>query len=192
MKRIWANRWMRASAAAVIVAMWPACVMQPDPDHEDAAVSGEGIEYANLSFTMTDMHGNDVRLADFKGKPLVINFWATWCAPCKVEIPAFVELTEKYRAQGLTIVGISVDDPIQDLKPFADEFEINYPILVGLGRQDVLDAYAAGLMLPETWFIRPDGSVYIKHLGPQTHEWFEEQIQTLIASPAPAAEDGTR
>lgn len=184
MKSIWANRWMRACAAAVVVAMWPACMMNPDE-------SGQGIEYAPLDFTMKDLNGNDVRLADFKGKPLVINFWATWCAPCKVEIPAFVELTEKYRAQGLTIVGISVDDPIEDLKPFAEEFEMNYPVLVGLGRQDVMDAYAAGLMLPETWFIRPDGSVYIKQLGPQTHEWFEEQVQVLMTSESDH-EDGLR
>jgi cytochrome c biogenesis protein CcmG/thiol:disulfide interchange protein DsbE len=189
-RRVWAGRWARAGAVAVLVALWPACVMQP---HEEPVASSDGpdVEYADLDFTMKDMHGEDVRLADFKGRPLLINFWATWCAPCKHEIPGFVELVDKYRAEQLTVLGISVDDSPEDLRPFAEDFKINYPVLVGLGRQDVMDAYMAGLVMPETWFIRPDGSVYLKYQGTNTKAWFEEQIQALLPPAAPG-EAGTR
>jgi len=189
---LWANRWMRAAAAAVLVAMWPACVMQPD--EEPAPAEGTpGVEHANLDFTLKDMHGEDVNLADFEGRPILINFWATWCGPCKVEIPALVELQDKYRDQGLVVLGISVDDAPEDLRPFAEQFKMNYPVLVGLGRDDFMDAYMAGLILPESWFIRRDGSVQLKYVGTNTHEWFEQQIQNLLAEP-PAADagDGTR
>jgi thiol-disulfide isomerase/thioredoxin len=180
------NRWLRAGAAAILVAMWPACIAHPEDDGGEAGP----VEYANLDFTLKDMNGQDVRFADFKGRPLIINFWATWCAPCKHEIPSFIALTEKYREQQLTVLGVSIDDRPEDLVPFAREFGINYPVLVALGREDVLDAYAAGLFVPTSWFIRPDGSVYLKYPGTNTEAWFEEQVRAII--PAAPAADGDR
>ena len=77
-------------------------------------------------------HGRrDVRLADFKGRPLLINFWATWCPPCKAEIPWFVEFAEKYKDKNLAVLGISVDDSPEDIRKFAAEHKVNYPMLVG-------------------------------------------------------------
>lgn len=135
---------------------------------------------ANLDFTVKDMNGKDVRLADFKGRPLVLNFWATYCAPCKQEIPVFVDLVEKYRDQKLAIVGISIDDAPDDLRPFAAQFKINYPVLVGLGHDQLLETYDAVFFIPVTWFIRADGTVSLKHPGSATREWFEEQVKALL------------
>ncbi|MEZ5315845.1 MAG: TlpA disulfide reductase family protein [Vicinamibacterales bacterium] len=171
--RLWTSRWLRAAAVAAAVAAWPACAAQSHAPEADKAV-------ANFDFTLKDMHGNDVRLADYKGRPLIINFWATWCGPCKHEIPAFVELVEKYKDKKFTVLGVSVDDPPEDLLPFAKEFNINYPILVGLGQYEMQEAYEAGFFVPTSWFIRPDGSVYLKHDGTQTKEWFEEQVKAIL------------
>jgi thiol-disulfide isomerase/thioredoxin len=183
MRRVWQSRWARAAAAAVLVAMWPACATHPDdPDATAGPVDGD-LEYADLDFTLKNLQGEDVSLADYLGRPIIINFWATWCAPCKHEIPTFISLVEKYREDGFVVVGISTDDAIEDLEPFVREFGINYPVLLGLGRDDVLDAYAAGYFVPTSWFIRRDGSVALKWPGTQTPEWFEEQVAALLAEP---------
>lgn len=174
--------WKRLGLAVVVaaaVAMWPACAS----DHSEVVPAGD---QANLDFTLKDMHGKDVRLADFRGKPIILNFWATWCGPCKVEIPALVELADRYRAQQLTILGVSVDDRPEDLLTFANEFKINYPILVGLGEDKLQETYGAVLVIPVTWFIRPDGTILRKHDGPATKEWFETQVKAMISA-APVA-----
>src|SRR5579862_5102236 len=86
---------------------------------------------ANLSFTMKDVNGQAVALSAYKGKVIVLDFWATWCGPCKVEIPAFVELQKKYASEGLQILGISIDDTPGQMKPYVEEMKMNYPALVG-------------------------------------------------------------
>jgi thiol-disulfide isomerase/thioredoxin len=182
---------MRTAAAAALVAMPPACVTHSGEEPSPVEDAGD-VEYADLDFTLKDMHGEDVNLSGFKGRPILVNFWATWCAPCKVEIPALVELQDKYRGQGLVVLGISVDDAPEELRPFAEQFEMNYPVLVGLGRDDVMDAYMAGLTVPESWFIRRDGSVQLKYVGTNSHQWFEKQIQALLAGPPVGRGGGVR
>ena len=177
------NRWLRAAAVAVLVAGWPGCAQHDEvPD-----TAGTAATEAPLDFRLKDMNGNEVHLASFKGRPLIVNFWATWCAPCKQEIPAFIELVEKYKDRKLAVVGISIDDSPEDLRKFATDFRINYPILVGLGHNDIQEAYDAAFAIPVTWFIRPDGSVYLKHPGPASKDWFEKQVQGMLAA-APAQE----
>lgn len=170
----WWKRWIMAGLAAAAIATWPATAT-------DAVESATKGERARLDFVLKDMHGSEVRLADFKGRPLVLNFWATWCGPCKVEIPAFVELVEQYKEQKLTVLGISVDDSPEDLRRFAAEYKMNYPVLVGLGQDALQETYQAVIMIPVTWFIRPDGTVYLMHQGPATKEWFETQVKALVA-----------
>ena len=174
LRRVWANRWVRASLVAGVLVMTSVWVWSPGTPAE--------AEMAPLDFTLKDMDGNDVRLADFKGRPLIVNFWATWCGPCKHEIPAFVELVDKYRDQGFTVLGISVDDSPEDLKPFAEEYKINYPVLVGLGHDELQELYGAHILVPISWFVRPDGTVHLKWMSTNTKEWFEEQIKALLES----------
>ncbi|HSG00457.1 MAG TPA: TlpA disulfide reductase family protein [Vicinamibacterales bacterium] len=174
-RRLWTNRWLRATAVAAVIAMVPAYLV-----FTSAAPEVQG-EFAPLSFTLKDMDGADVNLADFKGRPLIINFWATWCGPCKHEIPAFVELVDRYKDQGFTVLGVSVDDAPEDLKPFAAEYKINYPVLVGLGHDDLQEAYGAHIIVPVSWFVRRDGTVHLKWMGTNSTEWFEEQVKALLA-----------
>ena len=134
---------------------------------------------ADLHFTLKDMGGKDVALSAFAGKVIVLNFWATWCGPCKVEIPGFVDLYKKYRSQGLASLGISVDDPVAKLKPFAAQTKMNYPVLVGEGREDVEKAYP-WIGLPNTFIIGRDGTVCRQRTGMTMKEQVESLIKGLL------------
>lgn len=135
-----------------------------------------------LDFVLKDMNGTDVRLADLKGKPLIVNFWATWCGPCILETPELVELAAEYKSRGLAIVGISYDDTPAEIKKFAAEYKVSYPLLVGRDREDVFNAFGLADGLPMTVFIRADGTVARRVQGINTKVWFQEQIESLLQS----------
>src|SRR5438128_11390358 len=113
-------RWTMAAAGALALALLTLHAPEPwaaaFPSADGPACDPKG-RPADLNFTLKDMTNTNVKLAAFKGKVVVIDFWATWCGPCKLEIPWFVEFQQKYGAQGLQMVGISVDDTLQQLKP---------------------------------------------------------------------------
>jgi peroxiredoxin len=136
---------------------------------------------ANLDFTLQDMNGADVRLADYRGKALIVNFWATWCAPCLLETPELVDLAREYEDQGLAILGISYDDSPEQVRKFAEQFDVPYPLLIGRGRDDVFEAFGLGAGLPTTVFIRPDGTVAARLEGIMTKAWFQEKIDGMLA-----------
>jgi peroxiredoxin len=131
-------------------------------------------------FTLSDYTGKTVRLADYKGKVVFVNFWATWCGPCKYEVPMFVELQRKYGSQGLTFLGISIDDPAEALKPFVDEHQMNYPVLVGLGHEDVQDAYGPLMGVPVTVAVGRDGNICTRYFGLRPKDRFESDIKSLL------------
>jgi thiol-disulfide isomerase/thioredoxin len=145
-----------------------------DPD--DAKATGQ---VAPMHFTLKDMNGADVNLASFKGKVVLINFWATWCGPCRAEIPSLVELQDQYR-DDLTILGVSIDDPADKLKPYAAEFKMNYPVLVGNGHQDMQDAFGPLYGIPVSVIVGRDGRIAKKHSGIATKEQFEREIKALL------------
>ena len=137
---------------------------------------------ANLNFVLKDSSGKDFNLASQKGKVILLDFWATWCPPCKVEIPWFVEFQQKYGPQGLVVLGVSVDDPAAKLKPFGDQYKVNYPLLVGEGRHDIKGprGYNAAWGLPKTFVIGRDGRICKTHIGLSVKEHFEQQIKSLL------------
>ena len=181
-------RWMTATMAAFALAF---LTFPPLPalsgampwtaaEAFDEAVCDADAGPANLNFTLKDMHGGDVNLASLEGNVILLNFWATWCGPCKVEIPGFVELQDQYRDEGLVVLGLSVDDPVEKLKPFADEYKINYPLLVGLGRDDFQEAFGPLWGIPVTFYIARDGTLCKKHIGLATKEQVERDIKALL------------
>ncbi|MFB3853031.1 MAG: redoxin domain-containing protein [Vicinamibacterales bacterium] len=181
--------WMLAALiAAVIITAVTFLPMAPEPEGDSGsqATGGRGpgcaadAPLANLDFVMQNMHGRQVNLADLKGKVVLINFWATWCPPCRVEIPEFVDLQEKYRDEGLAVVGISVDDPIESLASFASEFDVNYEILVGRDREDVQEAFGPIMGVPTSFIIGRDGRVCYHRPGLASKEEFEREIRALL------------
>ena len=138
---------------------------------------------AKLDFTLKDMAGRDVRMADYKGKVILLNFWATWCGPCKYEIPAFVDLYTKYKDQGFVVLGVSTDDSPEALRKFAESYKMNYPVLVGRDRSDLVDdAYGPMWGIPVSFFITRNGTICRKHMGLATKEQLEKEIQALLAT----------
>jgi peroxiredoxin len=161
-------RWIIAAVGALGLAL--VTVYVPKPWTRIAGGPGTSgcpadAKTANLDFTMKDMQGADVTLADYKGKVILLDFWATWCGPCKYEIPAFVELQEQYGPRGLQVIGVSVDDTLNKLQPFAREHKINYPLLQGLGHDDVQEAYGPIWGIPINILISRDGKICGKHTG---------------------------
>jgi cytochrome c biogenesis protein CcmG/thiol:disulfide interchange protein DsbE len=137
---------------------------------------------APLDFTVKDMNGRDVRLSDYKGQVILVNFWATWCGPCKHEIPAFVELYNAYKDKGFAVLGISTDDTPEQLKKFAQQMKMTYPVLVGSNRSDIIDdAYGPMWGIPVSFLIMKDGSICHKYMGLVTKEQLERELKALLA-----------
>ncbi|MGH9346054.1 MAG: TlpA family protein disulfide reductase [Vicinamibacterales bacterium] len=179
-------RWISMAATAAALALlflpWGGDPGLFVPDEVEAAASGScaaDAKPAPLNFTVKDMNGVDVRLSSFKGKVILLNFWATWCGPCKAEIPALVELQTRY-ASDLVVLGMSVDDPVEKLKPFAAQYKMNYPVLVGLGREDVQDAFGPLYGIPMTFFIGRDGRICKTHPGIAPKAQIEREIRALL------------
>jgi peroxiredoxin len=120
---------------------------------------------ANLNFTLKDLNGRDVKLSDYSGKVLLLDFWATWCVPCKVEIPAFIDLYKTYKAKGFEVIGVVAMDEFTKAKPFVQQYGINYPVLNGVDREDIEDAFGPLFALPTSLIIARDRRICARHIG---------------------------
>ena len=137
-------------------------------------------ERANLNFTLDDMNGAKVDLAKYAGKPLIINLWATWCGPCRLEMPQLVAFADKYKDRGLTVIGVSVDDAPDAIRAFAAEYKVTYPMRVGTGQDHFLMSVGYEDTLPLSLLIRADGTVADKFVGIKTTEDWERRILGLF------------
>jgi peroxiredoxin len=148
---------------------------------DQVATSGPNLKGAPApEFTLQALDGKTVHLADFRGKAVLLNFWATWCEPCKIEMPWFVELQKQYGPEGLQVVGIAMDDASQeDIAKFASNMGVNYPILIG--KEAVGDAYGGVQFLPATFYIGRDGKVVDKVFGLKGRGEIEESIKKALA-----------
>jgi thiol-disulfide isomerase/thioredoxin len=136
-------------------------------------------------FTLESLDGKTTRLSDFRGKAVLLNFWATWCGPCKIETPWLVELQNQYGSQGLQIVGVAMDDSGKDeIAKFAKEMGMNYPVL--LGKEAVGDAYGGVAYLPQSFFIGRDGKIVDKIIGIDSRSVIEQGIKKALDAHAVA------
>jgi len=136
---------------------------------------------AKLDFSFKDITGKKVSLSDFKGKVILLDFWATWCVPCKQEIPGFIELQKKYGDRGLQIIGLSVDDSMNMAKTYATQMKMNYPILLAEGKEDILKAYDPIPSIPVSIIIDRGGRIASRHLGIASMDVFEKEIVPLLS-----------
>jgi peroxiredoxin len=132
-------------------------------------------------FTLQSLDGKSVHLTDFRGKAVLLNFWATWCEPCKIEMPWFVELQKQYGPEGLQIVGISADegDSKDGVSEFAKTMGVNYPIL--LGKEAVVDAYGGVQFLPTTFYIDRNGKIVDRVFGLKGKGEIEDDVKRALA-----------
>ena len=154
-------------------------VFQPLKSQATDQVCDADAKAGNLDFTFKDIHGKSVALADYRGKVVLLDFWATWCPPCRKEIPGFIELYDKYKSRGFVVIGVSMDDSVSDVKKFAKQIKMNYPIVLGAGRED-LHATLGELPLPTAFVIGRDGRICRKHDGLTPKEQYEREIGSLF------------
>jgi cytochrome c biogenesis protein CcmG/thiol:disulfide interchange protein DsbE len=179
--RVWS---LQVAVAVIALAVCAGCTSNAEngsgPPIIGAPASDVVGKPANLAFTMSDFRGQKVSLEDFRGKTLIVNVWATWCAPCRQEIPWFIEFSEKYKSRGLAVVGVSYDDAPADIEAFVKDLKVPYPMLVGLCRDDFFKAFDAESVYPVTWIVKPDGTVQAKAVGVKPREWFVQQIEAAL------------
>jgi peroxiredoxin len=148
-----------------------------DSAYKDDTITAQG--YAN-DFTLMDLDGNEVSLHDYKGKIVVINFWATWCPPCQAEIPDFVEVSNIYMDKGVQFLGVS-DDGIHSLKAFEMQYEIKYPTLIDDTKNMVLAKWGID-GIPHTFILDGNGKIVFDQLGRISKDQLVNAIESALQS----------
>ncbi len=153
---------------------------QPQAAVQKAAIADEGNQYPVAPpFTLPDLNGKEVSLSDFKGKVVFLNFWATWCPPCRREIPSFIELINKYGDDGFVVLGVAVDPrEFEKVKPFAEQIGINYPVVYD--KKGVSQMYGGIRSIPTTFVINRDGKVVQRIVGSRPKQVFESIIKQWL------------
>jgi cytochrome c biogenesis protein CcmG, thiol:disulfide interchange protein DsbE len=147
--------------------------------HISKTKSNGGKEHlAAPDFNLPQLDGQQLRLSSYRGKVVLLDFWATWCVPCREEIPHFVELQQKYGDRGFQVIGVSMDDSADPVGPFYRQFHMNYPVVMGNAK--IGEFYGGVLGLPIAFVIDRDGRIQSKHIGATKAEIFEKEIAQLL------------
>jgi cytochrome c biogenesis protein CcmG/thiol:disulfide interchange protein DsbE len=179
---------LKLYAAAAAAALLLAACSSPERS-EGARLKSEAARKPAPNFTLKDADGRTVQLSDYRGKVVLLNFWATWCDPCRIEIPWFVEFERQHKGQGFAVVGVSMDeDGWKAVKPFILEERINYRIL--LGDDKVSDLYGGIDSLPTSFVIDREGRIAAVHVGLVSRSRYEDDLQQLFQTPAKTAGPG--
>jgi peroxiredoxin len=171
------------AATAALLALAAACSnYQAEKVAEAAKGSRSGKDGVELQpapdFALQDADGKTIRLSEYKGKVVLLDFWATWCGPCKIEIPWFMEFQRKYKDRGFTVIGVSMDDGWQVVKPFVEEFKMNYPVV--LGDDETAAKFGNVEVLPTTFIIDKEGRIVEMHKGLVSKDEMEKRILDLL------------
>jgi cytochrome c biogenesis protein CcmG/thiol:disulfide interchange protein DsbE len=132
-------------------------------------------------FTVTDIQGQKISLSDYRGKVVLLDFWATWCAPCLQEIPHFIDMQQKLGPQGFQAIGLSMDDDLKPVQEFYQEHKLNYP--VALGDSKIATSFGGILGLPVTFVINRDGQIRKKFVGATDPAQIEQEVVAALKQP---------
>jgi cytochrome c biogenesis protein CcmG/thiol:disulfide interchange protein DsbE len=174
-----------ACLGLLFLTAWPSPAWQADshggPTQAKSApdvLTPQSRRKAAPDFTLTDATGRPLKLSSYKGKVVLLDFWATWCGGCKLEIPWYIEFDEKYRDKGLAVIGVSMDEEgMKAVKPFLAEKKIDYAVVIG--NEELASRYGLTQM-PMTLLIDRDGKIAVSHTGVVNKESFESNIQALL------------
>lgn len=167
--------------AAALLAVLAATACGGSAPGPSAEASGKENEATSVlpAFTLKNLDGSDVRLADSNGTIRLVSFWATWCAPCREEIPVFNELQATYAGKGFTLLAISMDDGgAKVVKPFADENKIVYPVL--LGADETAEAFGGIGGLPTTFLLDREGKIVESYFGAVPKRILVAKVEELL------------
>lgn len=149
-----------------------------------AAVKAEKERKPAPDFNLKDSDGKAVKLSDYRGKVVLLNFWATWCGPCKIEIPWFMDFEQTYKDKNFAVLGISLDDDGWDsVKPYIQQKKINYRVMIGT--EQVAQLYGDVDSLPTTFIIDREGRVAAVHVGLVSKSDYLHDILQLLDTPQP-------
>ncbi len=152
------------------------------PAGQTTAITAPDTRKIAPDFNLRDSRGTSITLSHFKGKVILLDFWATWCTGCKVEIPWYMEFQSKYKHGGLSVIGVSMDeDGWKSVKPFLKEHPISYSVVVG--NPDLAKLYGVDSM-PMTLLIDRNGEIAASHVGMVEKNAFEGEIQILLKEDA--------
>ncbi len=145
---------------------------------EKTSIFGNNSSQAS-DFTVKDLRGRKISLSDYSGEVVFLNFWATWCPPCRDEIPGFVEVYKQYKDKGMEIIGISLDDRVnpESVLKFVEKYKINYPII--MGTEKIRNDYDPGPYIPTTIIIDQEGKIRHRHIGYMNKETLKSYFLKL-------------
>jgi peroxiredoxin len=178
---------LRLSAAFATAAL-AGCIFVGCSQRAAAAdpVKPEKDRHPAPEFTLKDAAGKTVQLAEYKGKVVLLDFFATWCGPCKIEIPWFIEMERAHKDRGFSVLGVSMDDEGWEVvKPFLQELNVNYRVVIG--NDFTAQAYGGVEALPTTFLIDREGKIAAVHVGLVGRKEFENGIEKLLQAPMPVA-----
>jgi peroxiredoxin len=165
---------IRVRAIAMVLCLVPPTLLLTST----AAFAADGTVRAAPDFTRTDLDGRALSLRSYRGKLVLLNFWATWCGPCLVEMPRFAAWQSAYGSEGLQIVGVSMDDDAAPVKRVYDKLKLNYPVV--MGDAQLGDSFGGVLGLPLIYLIDPQGRIVGRYQGKPDLKQLESQIKSLL------------
>ena len=179
---------LKCAAAAAALAFLLAGCSKLSRSSADAAVKSDKDRKPAPAFSLTDEHGTPVSLADYRGKVVLLNFWATWCGPCEVEIPWFIEFEQKYKDRDFAVLGVSFDDDgWKSVRPYIASHKINYRVMIGTEKMSQL--YGGVDSLPTSFIVDRQGRIAAQHVGLVDKSDYQNEILKLLDDQKRAARD---